>query len=84
MTSLLAMSCFIRKDRIGVLGLQSSLWIESSLCSGLPCNTSQHCLKLIYSLIDQIEVPSEITCLPRGIYDHLKNWKGACIINYET
>ena len=71
------MSCdYMHGVLLGVVKLLFSLWTEPSRCSGLPCDI-RHNLLQIDSRIDQIQVPSEISHLPRGIQDHLKNWKGS-------
>ena len=78
------MSCdYMHGVLLGVVKLLLSLWTEVSRCSGLPCDIRQYLLQ-IDSCIDQIEVPSEISRLPRGIQDHLKNWKGTSTITITS
>lgn len=78
------MSCdYMHEVLLGVVKLLLSLWTEVSRCSGLSCDIRQYLLQ-IDSCIDQIEVPSEISRLPRGIQDHLKNWKGTSTITITS
>ena len=59
----------------GVVKLLLSLWTDTARCRGT-LHDIERDLHLVDQRIGQIEVPTEVPRKPRGLQDHLNNWKG--------
>ena len=59
----------------GVVKLLLSLWTDTARCRGT-LHDIERDLHLVDQRIGQIEVPTEVPRKPRGLKDHLNNWKG--------
>lgn len=60
----------------GVVKLLLSLWTDTARCRGT-LHDIERDLYLVDQSIGQVQFPTEMPRKPRGLKDHLSNWKGA-------
>lgn len=63
----------------GVVKLLLSLWTDTARCRGT-LHDIERDLYLVDQRIGQVQFPTEMPQKPRGLKDHLSNWKGALCV----